>query len=316
MLERAALPPSVLPPRATSTPVLPPIAGMAMFALAAGLAIAESPYAVEVVDFEPGRGAVPGYDQPTAALGEPSRTTGWSWAPETVTPFQPAWLPTQIVSLGAAGSITLAFDHDVLDDPRNPFGVDLIVFGNAFCTDPSYPVGVCGAFVAEGGRIDVSPDGLTWSTIPDLDADAAFPTMGYADSGPYDTSPGLEPTDFTRPVDPMLTASLAGMSHLDIRSVYDGSGGGVGIDLSTVGLPSIRFVRIVNDAGITTPEIDAVADVAAGGIPGDLDGDGSVGGGDLGLLLAGWGGSCPADLDGDGTVGGGDLGLLLAAFGE
>ncbi len=285
-------------------------------AIAGGVAVAESPYAIEVVHFDPGRGGVPGYDQPTAALGEPSRTTGWSWAPETVTPFQPAWLPTQIVSLGAAGSITLAFDHDVLDDPGNPYGIDLIVFGNAFCTDPSHPVGVCGAFLAEGGRIDVSLDGVAWITIPGLEADAAYPTMGYADSGPYDTTPGLEPTDFTRPVDPSIGSSLAGMSHVDIVTAYDGSGGGAGIDLAIVGLSAIRFVRIVNDAGITSPEIDAVADVASAGPRGDHDGDGTVGGSDLGLLLAGWGGTGPADLDGDGTVGGSDLGLLLAAFGE
>lgn len=43
----------------------------------------------------------------------------------------------------------------------------------------------------------------------------------------------------------------------------------------------------------------------------DLNGDDRVDGGDLGLLMAGWGGSSP-DLDGDGTVGGGDLGRLLA----
>ena len=53
----------------------------------------------------------------------------------------------------------------------------------------------------------------------------------------------------------------------------------------------------------------------AAGPRGDLDGDGTVGGADLGLLLAAWGGSGPADLDGDGVVGGGDLGLLLAAYG-
>lgn len=49
----------------------------------------------------------------------------------------------------------------------------------------------------------------------------------------------------------------------------------------------------------------------------DLDGDGVVGGADLGLLLSAWGSCqppCPADLDGDGVVGGGDLGLLLAAW--
>ncbi|MCA9286375.1 MAG: spondin domain-containing protein [Phycisphaerales bacterium] len=49
--------------------------------------------------------------------------------------------------------------------------------------------------------------------------------------------------------------------------------------------------------------------------PADLNGDGMVGGEDLGLLLADWGGTGASDLDGDGTVGGSDLGLLLAAWG-
>lgn len=49
---------------------------------------------------------------------------------------------------------------------------------------------------------------------------------------------------------------------------------------------------------------------------GDLDGDGDVNGGDLGLLLGSWGKcvGCPGDLDGDNIVGGGDLGLLLGAW--
>ncbi|MBC04581.1 MAG: hypothetical protein CMJ34_14950 [Phycisphaerae bacterium] len=60
----------------------------------------------------------------------------------------------------------------------------------------------------------------------------------------------------------------------------------------------------------------ASAGVVCGGPDPDLDGDGSVGGSDLGLLLAGWGSIDPLlDLDGDGVVGGGDLGLLLAAWG-
>ena len=50
---------------------------------------------------------------------------------------------------------------------------------------------------------------------------------------------------------------------------------------------------------------------------GDLDMDGSVGGGDLGLLLGEWGScsGCGGDIDGDGSVGGGDLGLLLGQWG-
>ncbi len=49
----------------------------------------------------------------------------------------------------------------------------------------------------------------------------------------------------------------------------------------------------------------------------DLDGDGSVTGGDIGLLLTEWGctDGCIADLDDDGSVGGADLGLLLVSWG-
>jgi len=49
--------------------------------------------------------------------------------------------------------------------------------------------------------------------------------------------------------------------------------------------------------------------------PYDLNGDGSVAGADLGLLLASWGQGGAADFDGDGTVTGADLGALLAAWG-
>ena len=48
--------------------------------------------------------------------------------------------------------------------------------------------------------------------------------------------------------------------------------------------------------------------------PADLDNDGSVGGGDLGLMLSNWGGSGIGDLNNDGIVSGDDLGQLLAAW--
>ena len=53
--------------------------------------------------------------------------------------------------------------------------------------------------------------------------------------------------------------------------------------------------------------------------PGDLDGDGVVGGADLGQLFVQWGPcgkGCTADLDGDGVVGGSDLGLLFVGWGD
>jgi hypothetical protein len=58
-------------------------------------------------------------------------------------------------------------------------------------------------------------------------------------------------------------------------------------------------------------------DWAHGGSTGsgaDLNGDGIVDGGDLGLLLAQWGSSGSGDLNGDGTVDGGDIGLMLVEW--
>lgn len=48
----------------------------------------------------------------------------------------------------------------------------------------------------------------------------------------------------------------------------------------------------------------------------DLNDDGVVNGGDLGLLLGNWGGAGLGDLTGNGTVDGADLGILLSAWGD
>jgi len=81
------------------------------------------------------------------------------------------------------------------------------------------------------------------------------------------------------------------------------------------GCPNLAEPRLVNFEAI--PGLQFVTVSAGGGgnpCPADLDGDGDIGGADLGVLLAGWGGSSP-DLDGDGSVGGSDLGAMLAAWG-
>lgn len=52
------------------------------------------------------------------------------------------------------------------------------------------------------------------------------------------------------------------------------------------------------------------------GCSADLNGNGSVDGADLGIILVNWGGtSGPADLNGDGTIDGADLGIILVAWG-
>lgn len=278
---------------------------------------ADSPFATAIVQYVPGLGAAAGYTNPTSALGSPTRFTGGGLSPQAVTPFQPAFRPEELVSIGFGGSLTVAFDHDVLDDPRNPFGIDLLVFGNAFATDLAAPSGLVGGFFTEGGRISLSADGVRFVTVPDLDADGLFPTLGWLDVGPYATSPGSVPSDFTRPVDPAWrSGAMIGLDWNSLRAAYDGSGGGVGIDLAPLGLSSVRYVRIDGPTAFGfSPEIDAVADVAPSTTPGDLDGDGDVDAADLAVLLGAWDSADgAADIDGSGLVDAADLAILLGAW--
>lgn len=272
-----------------------------------------------VVEYVPGTGAGTAYQQPSSALGEPTRFTGIGIEPGAVTPFRPAFLPSEVVSVGRGGRLVLAFAEPVVDDPRHPFGVDLIVYGNSFCADLAYPGGIAGFSYGEGGLVDVSEDGVTWRTVPGAAADGGLPTLGWLDVGPYSTVAGTTPTDAALPVDPSLSADeLLGLAWPDLVAAYGGAAGGTNIDLGSVGLASARFVRIrVPTDAAYVPEVDAVVAVRPATAPGDLDGNGRVDGADLGVLLGDWGTcqGCASDLDGDGSVAGSDLGLLLGAWG-
>ena len=88
-----------------------------------------------------------------------------------------------------------------------------------------------------------------------------FPTLGFQDtSGPFASDGTLE-SDFTKPVDP--TIDWVGKDYAELLTLYDGSGGGAGVDISGTGLPWILYMRIsVPDGLQSNPEIDAFADVA------------------------------------------------------
>ncbi len=282
---------------------------------------AADPYADFVIDFVSGVGAEPGYDDPVTAVGAPERFTGEDGYPGVVSVFYPPFGVDEIVSLGCGGVLEVAFDEPVTDDPANPHGVDLLVFGNTGFIDADWPNGrVGGLFGADGGTLEVSTDGSTWVEVPLVAADGPLPTNGYLDVGPYDFEPGTVESVFTRPVDPTVTvADLLGLSYAEILAVYDGSGGGVGIDLATTGLAEIFFVRVTNacPGESVNVEIDAFCDVAPR-LAGDANRDGVVDFADVLALLAAWGDCpappfpCPLDIDGDGGVGFGDVLTVLA----
>ena len=261
---------------------------------------AESPYAWRVAAADVAGGGS-GYGNPANALGGPSRSVpGWGdIPPTTVNPVSPAWAVDQLVTLASAtngeagGSITVEFDHGILDDPRNPYGLDFIVFGNAMQTlggdawfdavsDPAGVVVSTDTIVAERGLVEVSADGVTWFSFANGPwADDFAPTLShrydpenpdrslFGDSA-YTNEWWGAPTDATRPLDPALTATdFKGRTLAEIAGLYGGSAGGTGFDISGFDLPCdgrgrkyVRFVRITTCEPGDDTEVDAVADVS------------------------------------------------------
>lgn len=237
------------------------------------------------------------YDDVENVLGRPTMYMSGDWG-GPVSPYNPAWMEGELLTLqGEDDFVVIEFDHDVVDDPANPFGIDFIVFGNAFGvgtteayysqgTDPA-SVTFTGAGAAESAYVEVSQDGQTWYAFEDgPHGDDFAPTLGfvYDDARPDAAlySGNLwwgKMTDACYPVDPSLSWSdLQGLTLAEVARRYNGSAGGTGFDIGKLNLPVnaqgrkwFRYVRISgmeseipNEEGdyFTTPEVDAVADVA------------------------------------------------------
>ncbi len=237
-------------------------------------AVAADPWADAIVNYTPGTdvpsvfGSDPPvlYDNGTAALGEPTRNSV-AFGGYTVSPYSAPSDVSEVVSLGKGGSLTVSFDEPVTNDAGNPFGIDLLIFGNAFLSTNDFNFDAnttnTGSAASEGGIVSISDDGVTFVEVTGLDADGLFPTNGYADTTDFfPAGPGSVPSDFTRPVDPSL--DLTGLGVTATILAYGGSGGGAGIDIGAYGFSEISYVRVTNPVdSLTTPEIDGFADVRA-----------------------------------------------------
>lgn len=302
--------------------------GIAALAVSGG--VSASPYASSIVSATGFSGS--GFGDPDNVLGEPTRTfTGFDIARigdadsvyETSVVYGTFGTDT-ITTIGSGQSIVIEMGQDVTDDPGNPFGIDLIVYGNGFfvgsesisdASDMSSVTVSGGGFFESNVQVSVSPDGSSWYTYTSGPfGDGMFPTQAYAwddTANAWDTG---DPTDWDRPVDPSLTAGdFAGLTVTEALALYDGAGGGTGFDLSESGFGSVRFVRLDGLAASGPGEVDAVVDVRAD-VPGDADRDGDVDTDDLTTLAdhfldsgTAWE---QADFDGDAVTGVFDLALL------
>ena len=312
-------------------------------AQAAGLVVigdaasAGSSFAVEVESFNAGANPNPGFPDQSTALGEPARFSPLGDFSSVVSPFSPPFLPDQIVSIGAGGSITLRFDTAITDHPNNPFGIDFLVFSNAALLDGDYNNGLCvDMFGNDPYTVEVSSDGRRWHAVAPASANVLFPTNAFEDTTPYQLVEGNVPSDFTKPVDPAITfADLFLLTHNEIVQLYAGSGGGAGFDISGTPVAEVFFVRISNPgspANTPSVEIDAVSRVTPAGSIADLvssdtfqpPGDGEVNAADLAYLLGEWGANPGSIADfvssatfqppGDGVVDAADLAFLLGEW--
>jgi len=238
------------------------VLGLLLLCVFAHPAFASS-FATQVVSYTPGTNIPGGYDDPLSSLGEPARSTGTGQFDGDITPFNAPYTSDQVVSIGAGGELVLRFDHAVTDDPTNLYGIDLLIYGNAFLGLSFETFLADGVVFGEPARVAVSQDGSLWIDAAGLFADTLLPTLAYQNPpGPF-SSGGTIPTSFTRPVDPSLDASdFTGLGTAQIAALYDGGAGGLGIDLGALGLPWIEYVRIWQPAGDGyASEIDAIADV-------------------------------------------------------
>lgn len=231
--------------------VLTVILAVSSFALA-------SPYATEVVSYTAGSNSSSSYRDASVALGSPRRTMPGGWGGD-LTPFNAEWYADQIVAIGSGttnGSLVVKFDHQVQDNSSGvQYGVDFIVFGNAFYSNSG---GTAGGCFSEPVNIAVSQDGSTWYDISGVYADTEFPTMAYTNTSSAYAADGTIETDYTTVVDPGFSAS--GKTLAQLQAGYAGSGGGTGVDISGTGLSWIQYVKVYQTSG-AAGEIDGFADV-------------------------------------------------------
>ena len=273
-----------------------------------------SDFAVELVTYSGVFGDYP-YHDPNAVLGKPStgclnnpadpRITDDDFRVKLVEPAYYLSLQQEpvITTIHPGEYIIVKFDHKVFDFPGNPYGQDLIVFGNTLFNVQLQLGDVLGdatnmndiLLTSPGGIEEIwvsvsqgpgdepnklnNPDSWDWYTFENGPwADDLYPTQAW--QWDRENAQWLDKEmDFTRPVDPSLDFSMfSGISAADAIELYDGSGGGTSFDLKDLpdydeliadpntGFRWIQYVRLEGGSGFAS-EVDAVSDVAVCGDP-------------------------------------------------
>jgi hypothetical protein len=281
-------------------------------------------FAAEVVSCSGALGPSP-YNDPNAVLGKPTTwikdSGGKTFACSLVFPAYNVSPDGQklILTLGKDANIVVGFDHDVGDDPGNPYGIDFIIFGNsafvgsgivdANTNMDTYHLASPAVVNDEPMVVSVAqyPDGPWYSFEDGPYADGIFPTNAFTWNSQAHSWASEQ--DWLRPVDPSLSFSdFSGLTVADAIDLYGGSAGGTGFDIAKLspedyaaldvdpqtGRKWIRYIRVEAIYDDVAGELDAFADVAGCGDykhpypTGDIDKNCRVDFGDFALLTEHW----------------------------
>ena len=176
-----------------------------------------------------------------------------------------------ITEISSGGQMTVQLGRKVYNDPNNPYGIDLIVYGNSFFsgisgagglisdrTDLSVATLTSSSILGHSTIVSVSQDGTNWFTLPAQSH--LFPDNAYRwdDTNSSWTDEEMNPN---KPINPYIyTNQFAGTTVAGALDQFVGASGGTGYSLSASGLPWIQYVQIQPGPGTYTV-IDAIAAV-------------------------------------------------------
>jgi hypothetical protein len=163
----------------------------------------------------------------------------------------------------------------IYDDPNNPYGIDLIIYGNSFYSAFGYggsevndfsDLGVATlstGFYGHSTIVSVSQDGINWYTYPYVAGLSPDNAYRWDDANHSWTD---EQMNQTKPLNPSLSFAGGG-TVADALDQYNEACGGTGYDLKASGFPWIQYVRVTAGTNLADTNaadytvIDAIAAV-------------------------------------------------------
>lgn len=218
-------------------------------------------FASQVVDYAPGSPTdVGAYTNPNAALGAPDAVNSAG----VFSPFNPNFSTSSLARIGQGGHLTLQLANFVTID-RTAGVPEIGVWENVGLVSTTFPdahtQSTATVFGADSAIVEVSADDVNWYALNNGNPILfTLPGNYYTNAGAFDSTAPANPqfADFGKP----FTGSLSDFDNKDysqILATLNGSAGGTWLDLDSVPLSQVGFIRFSGETAGNTLEIDAVS---------------------------------------------------------